>query len=81
MPKSHKDLLKRQLAHASYDLDQAGEHITNVVLEFAPVHPELLDPLLAVLEGIKVQQDVLKTFTQSAWGVSEPDWQSWRNEP
>lgn len=81
MPKSHKDLLKRQLAHASYNLDQAGEHITNVVLEFAPVHPELTEPLLAILEGIKVQQDVLITFARDVWGVSDPDWHTWRNEP
>lgn len=81
MPKSHRDLLKRQLAHAYYDLDLAGEHITNVVEEFAPVHPELIEPLTAILAGILIQQDVLKTFVRDVWGIDNPDWHSWQNTP
>ena len=81
MPKSHKDLLKQQMAHAYYNVDQAAEHVTNVIEEFAPVHPELTEPLLAFLQGIVVLEDVIKVFVRDVWGIENPDWHSWRNAP
>jgi hypothetical protein len=81
MPKSHKDLLKQQIAHSYYNIDQAAEHITNVLLAFAPVHPELTKPLLACLQGIVTLEEVLKVFVRDTWGITDPDWHSWRNFP
>ncbi len=81
MPKTKRDLLKRQVAHAWLDLDKAGGHLAQVIAAFIDVHPELAAPLVAVEEGILIQQDVLKAFVKEAWGMENPDWLAWQNEP
>jgi hypothetical protein len=78
MPKTYRDNLKRQLAHAHYDLEVAGAHIFNVANAFKEVHPELADPLYATLDGLKIILDVLDTFALEAWGKENPNWQGWR---
>lgn len=81
MPKSHRDLLKRQLAHCYNNLMLAGGHLQQVIDEFKPVHPELSAPLEAIQDGIILQINLLHHFVFDVWGVMDPAWDSWRNVP
>ncbi len=81
MPKSHRDLLKRQLAHAYHNLDLAGYHLGEVIKAFEPIHPELKPILEAVQSGLLIQMEALTKFAFTAWGNPSPDWDAWRNEP
>ncbi len=81
MPKSHRDLLKRQLAHAYHNLDLAGYHISEVTKAFEPVHPEMSALLDQVKAGLLIQLEVLAHFALIAWGNPSPDWDAWRNTP
>ena len=81
MPKSQRDLLKRQLAHAYHNLDLAGYHITEVTKAFEPVHPEMVPMLDQVKAGLLIQMQVLSAFALQAWGNPSPDWEAWRNAP
>ena len=78
MPKTYRDNLKRQLAHAHHDLELAGSHIYQVEVPFEEQHPDMAESLKAVMEGLVVMLQVLETFANQAWGKEEINWEGWR---
>ena len=79
MPKTHRDLLKRQVAHAHNNLQLGINHISIVGVQFDGVHPELAEGLKIAIELITQADELLKVFVQAAWGKDEINWDSWRN--
>jgi hypothetical protein len=79
MPKSKRDLLRRQVAHAHNNLMLACEHIAAVGVEFEGVHPELEQGLIIAADLSNQADLVLKAFVMAAWGKDDPSWDSWRN--
>lgn len=78
MPKTKRDYLKRHLAHAMYDTMIAMHHVGAVFDAFAPVHPELAEPLGQCIQGYEVIAEVIKSFAQKAWEKEEVNWEGWR---
>lgn len=81
MPKTKRDLMKRQVGHVYNNLNLAGGHLQQLIDEFQPVHPELAEVLEAMQGGILVQLEMLNKFVFACWGVIDPPWDSWRNVP
>jgi hypothetical protein len=81
MPKTHRLLLKRQLAHSYTAIENSIGHIARVGLEFDAVHPELAEYLKYATEGLMGVQAILNEFAAKAWGNDDPDWVSWSNKP
>lgn len=81
MPKTKRDLMKRQLAHAYNNFNLAGGHLQVVIDEFKPVHPELAEGLELCQALILQAMNLLVAFATIAWNNPSPDWDSWRNEP
>jgi len=81
MPKTRKDLLKRQIAHSYRNLSMALDHLSIVAFQTEEVHPELSDGLITVMIGIKTMQDVLASWVKTVWGTDTPNWESWSNLP
>ena len=79
MPKTHRDLLKRQIAHAHNNLDLAIDHIAQVAIQFESVHPELEEGLVIASSLINQADEVLKAFVMAAWGREDVEWETWRN--
>ncbi len=77
MPKRAKDRLKKIIAQANNDINRAGANINAVEAEFRPVHPELADGLVAALSLLVSTQDVINKFGEVAWGMTEPNWDSY----
>ena len=81
MPKTKRDLLKRQIAHAHNNLMLAIDHIAAVGVEFQGVHQELEQGLIIASDLANQADQVLKAFVSAAWGKDDPSWDSWRNVP
>jgi len=79
MPKTKRDMLRRQAAHAYNNLMLAMQHLGNIHDAFEPVHPEMAQHLLTTILTINVALDCVKAFVRAAWCKEEPDWDSWRN--
>lgn len=71
--------LKRQVAHAHSDVIRAVDHLGIVGVEFAEVHPELSDQLLQIAEGLLIANQCLEQFCFEAWGVEQPEFETWAN--
>jgi len=78
VPKTKRDDLKRQAAHAMNNLDRATVHLFNVEQTFEGVHPELAEALKAAIVGIDTVKAVVENFVIAAWGKLPDDWQKWR---
>jgi hypothetical protein len=78
MPKTVRDNLKRQLAHAYHDIELAGAHIYNVEQPFEGPHPDMAESLKAVMGGLVMMLQVLDAFAKEAWGKDTPNWEGWR---
>jgi hypothetical protein len=81
MPKTKRDLLKRQVAMGYLNLAKAGNHIMQVEETFQDAHPELAASLLTACEGILMVQNILEKFVKDAWGMENTIWTAWENEP
>lgn len=81
MPKTHRDLLKRQIAHAHNNIELAGQHIVPVAEAFQEAHPELFAALFAVVQMLTLANETIEKFVSVAWGNDAPDWEAWRNVP
>lgn len=81
MPKTKRDLLKRQLAHAYNNCDLAGAHLQQIIVAFEPVHPELAEPLVVAQQTLLAIMEVMRKFADVSWGIIDPPWDSWRNVP
>ena len=74
MPKSTKDVLKRQLGQAGVNLNYSGSYISGLADTFRPVHPELAEILDIAMEGLVNVENLLKVFSDQAWGNPDPEW-------
>jgi len=45
MPKTTREWAKRKLVSASNNIDWCGTHIGEVIVKYAPEHPEIAAPL------------------------------------
>ena len=77
MPKTNRDILKREAAQIYLGLERVMETTVNLKRIFDPVHPELAVALEAVLQGCFTCQDIVKRFWAEAWGQDDPRWESW----
>lgn len=81
MPKTHRDLLKRQIAHAHNNIEMAAQHIVPVADAFQEAHPELYAALFAAVQSLSLANEIIEKFCGIAWGNENPDWEAWRNVP
>ena len=79
MPKTKRDLIRRQVAHAVENIQLAMNHLGQVEEPFRDPHPELAEPLQMVIGSLDLCLDVIKSFCLSAWGRIPEDWETWRN--
>lgn len=79
MPKTKRDLLKRQMAHAHNNCTLALQHILVVKTAFDGQHPELAKVLETAMESIDLAQGLLDRFIVASWGHLPDDWEKWRN--
>ena len=79
MPKSKRDLLKRQIAHAHNNITLAIEHLAAVEAPFHDVHPELAEAMQVSIVGLTEVKRVIEQFIVAAWGHMPDDWETWRN--
>lgn len=77
MPKTHRDLYRRNLAQSYINIDYAGAYLFELYKLFNPVHPELGALLQGAMEGLTVTQEILTEFAFRSWGKDTPDWQAW----
>ena len=77
MPKTHRDVLKREAAQIYLGLDRVMQTTIGLKAIFDPVHPELSVALDAVLEGCLMSQELVKKFWREAWGQETIRWESW----
>ena len=68
MPKTKRDLLKRQIAHAHNNVCLAIEHLSFVEERFHDVHPELAEALQVSCVGLNeikkvIEQFIVETYT------------------
>lgn len=77
MPKTKRDLLKRKIAYAHRNCDQAVEHILSVQEQFMAAHPELGAVLQTAMESIYLGQTLLERFAVAAWGSLPKNWADW----
>jgi hypothetical protein len=79
MPKTKRDLLKRQIAHAYNNITLAVEHLAMVEAPFHDVHPELAEAIQVSIVGLTEVKHVLEQFIKAAWGSLPADFETWRN--
>lgn len=78
MPKTKRDLMKRQLAHAYMNLERSLEHLNIVRETFAEQHTEYAAFLQAMMETVLFAQNNVRLFCIHAWGIAPSDFETWR---
>ena len=81
MPKTKRDLLKRQMAHAYNNIKRAIGHLSNVETEFHNVHPELAEGLQVAMVALNDFLSLLDHFAAEAWGRDSINWEAHANVP
>lgn len=81
MPKTKRDLLKRQIAHALNNINLAGGHVSQVHDAFKSDHPDLAEGLHIVLVTLANSETVLRAFIKAAWGIDDFNIDANRNVP
>jgi hypothetical protein len=79
MPKTKRDLLKRQLAHAYANCHRAVNHLSLLHDAFKDVHPELGDSLETAIMSIVLGADIIEKFANEAWAIEPEELVQWRN--
>jgi len=79
MPKSKRDLLKRQIAHAYRNVSTAMDHIAQVEEPFAEQHEDFAKYLQVMIVTLDAVRNGLKDFCVKAWGSFPDNWETWRN--
>lgn len=74
MPKTKRDLHKRQLGQAGVNLNYSGAYISGLADIFREQHPELALILDLAMEGLVNVENLLKAFSGKAWGNYDPTW-------
>jgi len=81
MPKTKRDSLKRQIAHAHLNVKLAMQHLANVEAQFHDVHPEMATAMQVCVVGLNEVQNVIEKFWSTSWGPLPTNWDSVRNVP
>jgi hypothetical protein len=79
MPKTKRDMLKRQVAHAYSNCFRAQIHIASVWQQFKDVHPEDAEALNVMLQTLELTIDMLEKFANKAWLLDASEIEEWRN--
>lgn len=79
MPKTKRDLIKRQMAHAHNNLDTAAKHLIMVHTDFEEVHPDYAMMLSEMINGCLMINQCIDKFFADAWGDDDPNYESLRN--
>jgi len=78
VPKTHRDLLKKQLGHAINNIELAQLRCLELKDGFQGPHPDLAELLQATMVGLEVCLDSLRAFSMHAWGIVPPNVERWR---
>jgi hypothetical protein len=79
MPKTTRDVLKRQVGHSYANLERAAEHLVLTRQSFETQHPELTEYLDVIITGTLTVQGLVKDFWVRCWGPFPEDVEKWRN--
>lgn len=79
MPKSTRDLLKRQVAQSVHHIEEAQMDLLDLREKFLAAHPAEADLLELIVKSLEVSITFVSDFCMQAWGTCPPDWNSWRN--
>jgi len=81
MPKTKKDLIKRQFAYAMRNLMLAMNHLANLEALFETQHEDLSDILKVSIVGINEVKVLLDHFAYKVWGWENKDYFATANLP
>ena len=81
MPKTKRDLLKRQTAYAHSAIERATIHLNEVAAPFQDQHPELAEPLYMLIVMLQDGNKLLENWVEQVWGRDNVDWEAWANTP
>ena len=81
MPKTKRQILRRNLAYAHFSIERAIEHISAVEPPFREYYPNLADALAVTVVGLTEANGLLDKFVMAAWGREWLDWDSFANLP
>jgi len=79
MPKSKRDLLKRQVGHSYRNVSLAINHLAKVEHSFAVHHEDFAQYLQVMIVTLDAVRDGIRDFSLKAWGKFPDDPESWRN--
>ena len=79
MPKTKRDLLKRQIAHAYANCFRCVDHLNLVYEAFKDVHPEMGEALEAAILSVVLASDIIEKFASEAWLIEKEELLIWRN--
>ncbi len=81
MPRTHRDLIKRQMGHAYRNITTAMGHLANVEAEFTPQHPEFGEALQVAIVALDSVRTLLNNFAKEAWGREDMNWEAYSDLP
>jgi hypothetical protein len=81
MPRSHRDLLKRQIARAHYGITRSMGHLASVEAEYHDVHPEDAEALQVAIVGCGEINNLIERFAEEQWGKDIINWAAWIDDP
>ena len=77
MPRSIRDVLKRQAAQALNNQAKAILDINAIYEEFKEVHPKKADVLAGIIISTANQREALLLFVADAWELDEDHIMNW----
>ena len=80
MPKTKRDYLKRNIAAAILEIEEAGRNVIDLHDAFKDVHPEDAELLSFCIQGLISIKDVLSDFAMKSWGHVPENWEAWRGQ-
>ena len=81
MPKTKRDLLRRQIAHAYKNVELALGHIANVWEQFDAADKDEVMYLDTIVYDLEIVTKLIKEFAVVCWGYWPEDIETWRNVP
>jgi hypothetical protein len=81
MPKTKRDLLRRQIAHAYRNVELATSHIAQVWEQFDQAEKEEVMYLDMIIYDLDIASKLIKEFAIKCWGHWPEDIETWRNVP
>jgi hypothetical protein len=81
MPKTKRDLLRRQIAHAYRNVELATWHISQVWEQFDQANKDEVMYLDMIIYDLDIASKLIKEFAIKCWGHWPEDIETWRNVP